>query len=65
MIDPSVYANHERYANTTNQNLVLNYINIYFSHYIALINQRFANTLQNDANMRIYVQLKNILILNV
>ena len=65
VIDQSVYADHERFANTTNENLVLNYINIYFSHYVALINQKFVNTFQNDSNMNIYVVLKNVLILTV
>ncbi len=65
MIDPSVYQDHQRYANTTNESLVLNYINIYFNHYVALINQRFVNTFQNDSNMKICVVLKNVLVLTV
>ena len=63
--DPSVYADHQRFANTTNQDLVFLHMKIYFAHYIAIINQKFVKTFKNDPDLKIYVQLKNLLFLTV
>lgn len=41
--DCSIYDDHQRFANTTNQDLVYLHMRIYFSHLVALVNR---NTLK-------------------
>ena len=51
--DESIYKDHERYANTKNQNLVFLHMRIYFATYSYINNLKYINSLKNDPDLRI------------
>ncbi len=63
--DYSLYLDHQRYANSTNQDLVLVHMRIYFSHVFNGVNQRFLNTFEFDQDMRLSIVIKGFLIQTV
>jgi hypothetical protein len=63
--DISIYEQHSRFINSSDQDLVLNHMSIYYAHLIKGVNQRFMNSFENDTQLKIYAVLKNYLFLTV
>jgi hypothetical protein len=63
--DTSIYDDHSRFLNTTDQILIFTHMRMYFAHLIKGVNQRFSNTFANDPDLRINVVLRNFLFLTV
>jgi hypothetical protein len=63
--DTSVFLDHQRHANTKDQDLVFLHMKIYFTHLMNIVNQRYINSFKNDPELRIYIKTKNFLFLTV
>jgi hypothetical protein len=63
--DESIFNDHKRFANTNDTAQVFMHMKIYYSHLLNGVNQRYANSFVNDADLRIHVRLTNFLFLTV
>jgi hypothetical protein len=59
-IDVSNYENHIQMAGTSEYDLVLAHIEVYYIHFMNGINQRYQNSLKNDPDLRLTIGTKNI-----
>ena len=63
--DQTIYNDMKAFVNSTNNNIILQNIRIYFAHVFNGINQRYQNSFSNDPDLNLNVVLQNILILQV
>jgi hypothetical protein len=63
--DETVYEHHEQIANTNDRNQVFWHMKMYFAYIVNGMNQRFANSLAFDPDLRVNIVLKNFLFLTV
>jgi hypothetical protein len=63
--DPTVFYDHQRFAQTTNTDLVFLHMKIYFAHLINSVNQRFLQSFRNDPDLNLTIKLQNFLFLTV
>lgn len=59
--DYSIYQDHSRIAQSSDQNLVFLHMKAYFAHYVNGVNQRFQTSLSTDPDFRLTIKLKDYL----
>ena len=60
--DSTVFEKYTNLLNTSNPNIVIQYLQIYYAQLVNAINQRYFITFQNDPDLRISVVLVAIVI---
>ena len=63
--DESIYNKHKVLSGSTNQNVILEHIRIYYAHAFNGVNQRYVNSFATDPDLKIFIKLTNFLILTV
>ena len=63
--DSTVFQTHQRFAGTSNTEIVFLHMRHYYAHLINGVNQRYQNSLSNDPDLRINIILTNFLFLTV
>ena len=63
--DTSVLANFQKLANSTDPSVVFSNMRLYYAYAFNAVNQRFANSLGTDPDLRINVAVKNFLFVTV
>lgn len=65
MLDISVYNYYKNLVQSSDLNLILENIRVYYAHVINSVNQKYQNSLSNDPDIRINIRLTNILVASV
>jgi hypothetical protein len=63
--DQTVYEDHKKYLNINDQNIIFQYMRMYFASFSYLNNLRYYNSLKNDPDLRITMTSVGFIFLTV
>ncbi len=63
--DQTVFEDHKKYLNINDQNIIFQYMRMYFASFSYLNNLRYYNSLKNDPDLRITMTSVGFIFLTV